>query len=279
MLALSCQFHSFVRPSVRAHWKTRLPLDGFWWHFIYEIFSKISQENSSFTNPTKLTGILHEDVFTLWQCLAEFFLERETFEIKVVEKIKTHLCSVNFSENRAVYEIVWKNMVGRKGAQIIWRLRVENWISKPTHAQLYPRARAPTPTHPHAHICMPSPTRTHTQKCVILITLHGNSFVYVPQCYVAVQTVSCTCLSVTLQYKQFRVRASVLRCITNSFVNVSQCYVAVQTVSWKCLSVTLQYKQFRVRVSVLRCSTLSVFFMNTHISDLSLLQSTLENPI
>jgi hypothetical protein len=30
---------------------------------------------------------------------------------KFVEKIKTHLlCSITFFENRAVYEIMWKNM-------------------------------------------------------------------------------------------------------------------------------------------------------------------------
>jgi hypothetical protein len=34
------------------------------------------------------------------------------FQTKVVEKIKTHiLFSVTFPENRAVYEIMWKNMV------------------------------------------------------------------------------------------------------------------------------------------------------------------------
>jgi hypothetical protein len=34
------------------------------------------------------------------------------FKTKFVEKIKTHiLCPVKFSENRAVYEIVWKNTV------------------------------------------------------------------------------------------------------------------------------------------------------------------------
>jgi len=35
------------------------------------------------------------------------------FQTKVTEKIKTHiLCSIIFfSENRAVYEIMWKNMV------------------------------------------------------------------------------------------------------------------------------------------------------------------------
>jgi len=33
------------------------------------------------------------------------------FQTKVVEKIETHiLCSVTSFENRAVYEIMWKNM-------------------------------------------------------------------------------------------------------------------------------------------------------------------------
>jgi hypothetical protein len=33
------------------------------------------------------------------------------FQTKVVEKIKTHiLSSITFSENRAVYEIMWENV-------------------------------------------------------------------------------------------------------------------------------------------------------------------------
>ena len=47
----------------------------------------------------------------LW-FLAEFLLECEMFDIKVVQKIKTHFMSSNiFSEYRAVYEVIWKNMV------------------------------------------------------------------------------------------------------------------------------------------------------------------------
>jgi hypothetical protein len=34
------------------------------------------------------------------------------FQTKLVEKIKTHiLCSISFAENRAVYEVMWKNAV------------------------------------------------------------------------------------------------------------------------------------------------------------------------
>ena len=48
----------------------------------------------------------------LWSYLAHFFLEWEMFQIKVVERIETHiLCSVTFSENCAFDEITSKNLV------------------------------------------------------------------------------------------------------------------------------------------------------------------------
>ena len=37
-----------VRPSVRPHGTTLLPLDGFWWNLIHMDFSKLCRENSSF---------------------------------------------------------------------------------------------------------------------------------------------------------------------------------------------------------------------------------------
>jgi hypothetical protein len=48
----------------------------------------------------------------LWQYLAEFVLEWEMFQIKVVENIKTHIsCSVTFYKNFAVCEIISKSIV------------------------------------------------------------------------------------------------------------------------------------------------------------------------
>jgi len=54
------------------------------------------------------------------------------FQTKVVEMRKTHiLCSVTFSENRTVHEIMWKNIVEGGGPQMaIWRMRVACWIFK-----------------------------------------------------------------------------------------------------------------------------------------------------
>ena len=52
-------------------------------------------------------------MYSLWQYLAQFFLEREMFQTKFVENIKTHglFSIIFFFENRAVYEIMWKNFV------------------------------------------------------------------------------------------------------------------------------------------------------------------------
>jgi hypothetical protein len=69
-------------------------------------------------------------------CLTHFFREREMFQTKVVEKIKTHIsCSVFFFfEKCAVYEILWKNVVERGRPQMtIWRMCNALWIPKATN--------------------------------------------------------------------------------------------------------------------------------------------------
>jgi len=57
------------------------------------------------------------------------------FQTKVVEEIKTHfLFSVTFLENRAIYEIMWKNTVERGRPQVaMWRMRIACWITQATH--------------------------------------------------------------------------------------------------------------------------------------------------
>jgi hypothetical protein len=58
------------------------------------------------------------------------------FQTKVVQKIKTHLCPVippPPPENRAVYEMMWKNIVERGRTQAtVWRMRIACWIPKAT---------------------------------------------------------------------------------------------------------------------------------------------------
>jgi hypothetical protein len=55
----------------------------------------------------------------LWYYLAEFFLEWEIYQVRVVDTIKTHiLISVYVSLNLAVLEIMWKNTLHRQRPQI-----------------------------------------------------------------------------------------------------------------------------------------------------------------
>jgi len=68
--------------------------------------------------------------------LAEF-LEREMLQTKVVEEIKTHFVFSNFLRNRAVYEIMGKNIVERCRPQLTtWRILIACWINKATHTHV-----------------------------------------------------------------------------------------------------------------------------------------------
>ena len=67
-----------------------------------------------------------------WSHLAQFFSEWEMFQRKVVQKIKTHILRsvTHFFENRALYEIMWKNVVELERPQItIWRMRIACWVT------------------------------------------------------------------------------------------------------------------------------------------------------
>ena len=68
--------------------------------------------------------------------LAQFVLEWEMLQAKVVEKTKTQiLFSVTlFVENLAVYEIMWKNIIERGRPQMtIWCMRIACWIPESTN--------------------------------------------------------------------------------------------------------------------------------------------------
>ena len=55
--------------------------------------------------------------------LAQFFLERHKLRTKFVVKIKNILSIELFSDNYAVYEIMWKNVQPGRPQMTIWRTR------------------------------------------------------------------------------------------------------------------------------------------------------------
>jgi hypothetical protein len=58
-------------------------------------------------------------ILYIWRYFSEFFLEREIFRTKAVEKIKTHVIFSNlFFETLPAYEIMCKNMIEQAGPQM-----------------------------------------------------------------------------------------------------------------------------------------------------------------
>ena len=70
------------------------------------------------------------------------------------ENNKHFMSSYFFSENRAVYEIMSKNVAEPERPQMtVWR-RVAFYISKATHPQAHDRAHAPTTTHTQIYVLL-----------------------------------------------------------------------------------------------------------------------------
>ena len=147
-----------VRPSVRPHGKTQLPRDGFSWHLI-DFFFKSVQKIKDLLKFDK-----NKEYFT-WSAFMtmprSFFSEWKTFQAKFLWKTKSQiLCSITFRsfQNRAVYEIVWKNIVEQDRPQMtISRMRIA---------------------------CFVPPAIATNSECAIPISTAKNGYVNAPQFYV-----------------------------------------------------------------------------------------------
>ena len=85
-------------------------------------------------NSDKYSGYFTCRTVSIYDTSLIFLLQWEIFQIKAVEKIKTHiLCGTNFcSENRAVHEKMWKKYVRARQVtddNITRRMRVACWIT------------------------------------------------------------------------------------------------------------------------------------------------------
>ena len=80
---------------------------------------------------------LHENQYTFMIMSRSVLLRMRNDSGRVVEETKAHiLCSITFFffENRAVYDIMWKNIVELDRPQmVIWRMRIACRITKATH--------------------------------------------------------------------------------------------------------------------------------------------------
>jgi hypothetical protein len=94
-------------------------------------------DNSSLT---RITDILHEELCTFVTMCCSVLLRLRNISDKIWKKKMKHI--LYFSENHAVYEILWKNIVQPDWPQItFWCVRFVCWLTK-TH------------THTHCHLSM-----------------------------------------------------------------------------------------------------------------------------
>ena len=115
-----------VRPCVCPHEMIRLRLDGFSWILIFEYFSKMRRENSSFfLNLTRITGTVHEDLSTFMVISRLIHLRMRNVSGKCCkENQNTHLMFNNYcSESPAVFDILVSN-VKACGSQTGHRLMI-----------------------------------------------------------------------------------------------------------------------------------------------------------
>ena len=76
------------------------------------IFRKCAVKIQVSLKSDKNNGTLHEDQYTFFITSRSNLLRIKTFQTNVVDEQKVQTsCSVPFHENRAVFEIMWKNVV------------------------------------------------------------------------------------------------------------------------------------------------------------------------
>jgi hypothetical protein len=112
-----------VRLSVCPNGTARHQLDGFSWNMI-QLYENVSRKFKFHSN---------RGIFLLY--LAHFFLEWEMFHTKVVDKIKTHVCSVTFFFRKScrLWDHVEKYCTAGQPQMTTWRMRTACWIPKATN--------------------------------------------------------------------------------------------------------------------------------------------------
>jgi hypothetical protein len=166
-----------VRPS---HATVRLSVDGFSWNLIFDGFffrkgvEKMLVALQSANNNRYFTWRPTDIHF--WKYTAQFFVEWNILQTKVVEKIKTHiLCSVTFfRKSRRLWDNVEK--YGRAGqatgGNIIWRMRFACWITKATNTHSEYVILTSFPLQQRLHDC----TSMSRYTCILMLLRWISSF-------------------------------------------------------------------------------------------------------
>ena len=111
--------------------------------------------------------------------LAQFLLELEMLQTKVVEKIKSHiLCPITFFPLKSCcYEIMWKNIVEQDRPQITTgHMRIACWVPKARHTHLQYVIRIAFPLQQWLH---ERSSKLHCTRTLPVMYIHVRATQYV----------------------------------------------------------------------------------------------------
>jgi hypothetical protein len=175
LLASSClSVWPSVSQSVRlSAWNSSLPLDGFSWNLFWSIVRQYVENIKFSLKSDKMTALCMK---TTWRF---FFIISLSVLLKMIN-VSDNSCRGNqntfcvqwlFFENRAVYEITWKNIVEWSRPQMtIWRIHIACWTPKAIN------------THTH-RMCNThcSSTCTNAPQCYVIV--HWSHASREPACF------------------------------------------------------------------------------------------------
>jgi hypothetical protein len=119
-----------VSPTIRPHGTTRLPWGEFSWNLWFEYFSKICQKIQLSLKSDKNSGYLREDK-CIFLIKSHSLLRMRSVSYKSSRGNENTFHPQFFFFNRAVNEIMWKNIVELDRPQMtIWCLCIACWIPK-----------------------------------------------------------------------------------------------------------------------------------------------------
>jgi len=128
-------FAMSVRPSIRmeqlgSHWTDFHEI----WYLNIFFFRKSAEKIQVLLKSDQGNGYLIGIPTHIYD-LPEFFFERETFQTKFVEKIKTRVFNNSPPpEKHVLCEIIWKYIIEPDRPHITtWRMRIACWVSKATN--------------------------------------------------------------------------------------------------------------------------------------------------
>jgi hypothetical protein len=112
-----------------SHWRIFMKCDI--WVFLENLLQKFKRR----WNRTKMKVTLHEDQYTFLSMSLWILLIMKDILDKIRRKTRNTYYMFNnfFFGNRAVYEIMWKNIVERGRLRRTWRMRIACWIPKATN--------------------------------------------------------------------------------------------------------------------------------------------------